>query len=205
MTRGTRGPGRPSVQAQRSEQIIDSFIALVAERGLHAVTLNDVAERAGVLRPAIRHHVGNRDDLVTASFQPLARRYDERAERELGSSPSIDDVVGYLFGLAYTSGSDVDDQAFNALLGEARRNDDLATGIRTTYAATIDTIADAVRRERPRLAPAEARALGYQVLCLGEFNVDMQRLGFAVDWSRSAADTARQILRAGRARHADDS
>ncbi len=195
----TRGPGRPSVQAERSEQIVEAFIALVAERGLHAVTLSDVAEHAGVQRPAIRHHVGNKDALIAATFRTLATRYDERAARELGEDPTIDDVVAYLFGAAYTTSSDTDDQAFNALLGEARRNDDLAADIRATYTGTIDTIAAVVGGERPELPSDEARALGYQVLCLAEFNVDMQRLGFAHAWSRSAADTARDILRSGRA------
>lgn len=202
MTPGSRGRGRPSVQAERRAQIIDAFIALVAERGLQAVTLTDVADRAGVMRPAIRHHVGNRDELITATFATLAQRYDERAAREIGETPSIDSVVAYLFGDAYTSSSDTDDQAFNAFLGEARRNDDLAAGIFATYTGTINMIADVVVAERPEVAHAEAQALAYQVLCLAEFNVDMQRLGFVPEWSRATADTANDILRAGRATHA---
>ncbi|MEM9514631.1 MAG: TetR/AcrR family transcriptional regulator [Actinomycetota bacterium] len=197
-----RGPGRPSVQAERRAQIIDAFIILVAERGLQAVTLTDVAERAGVMRPAIRHHVGNRDELIAATFETLAQRYDKRAAQEIGQTPTIDSVVAYLFGDAYTSSSDIDDQAFNAFLGEARRNEGLAVGIHATYTGTINTIADVVFAERPEVAHPEAQALAYQVLCLAEFNVDMQRLGFVSEWSRATADTADQILRTGRAPHA---
>ncbi len=188
---------------ERTEQIVHAFISLVAERGLEAVTLDDVADRAEVKRPTIRHYIGNRDALIREAFAALKRRYDERADDRLGPEPSIDELAEYLFGDAYVTESLHEDLAFASLLVEAQRDPELATTIRTSYQTTIDRIAAGVLRERTDLTYDEAASLGYQVLCLAEFNVDLQRLGFNSTWSRASMTTARHLLRSGRP-YADD-
>lgn len=199
-----RRRGRPSVRTERTERIVDAFIGLVAARGLEGVTLGDVAHRAGVGRPAIRHHVGNRPALVRAAFATLKRRYDERAVRAAGTRPSVEALVDYLFGTAYVDGSADDDLAFAALLVEAQRDPDLAAAMRASYSTTIERIAETARRADPDLGSDDAAAIGYQVLCLAELNVDLQRLGFPSRWSDATAVTAARLLRGDPPRPVDE-
>ena len=65
---GPQRVGRPSVRDERRKQIVDSFIELVAVKGLEHVSLDEVAGKAGVQRAALRHFVGNRDELTAAAI-----------------------------------------------------------------------------------------------------------------------------------------
>ncbi len=49
-------------------------LAIATERGLHAVTLRAVAERAGVSHGLVRHHFGTRDGLISATVAEAASR-----------------------------------------------------------------------------------------------------------------------------------
>ena len=58
--------GRPSVQKQRKAEVLDAFMTLVARFGVEGATLERIAEESGLKRPLIRHHLGNRDEMVRA-------------------------------------------------------------------------------------------------------------------------------------------
>lgn len=64
--------GRPSVAAERREQILDATMTTIAEHGIHGTTLDRIADTAGMSRGHVRHFVGNRDrlllDTATALF-----------------------------------------------------------------------------------------------------------------------------------------
>lgn len=73
MNRSNTGPGRPRrayaarVPAeQRRAQILDAALHLVATRGHQAVTMDAVAERAGVTKPVVYGHFSGRGDLLAA-------------------------------------------------------------------------------------------------------------------------------------------
>lgn len=61
---------RPSMKQQRTEEILQAFARCVARYGLDGSTLERIAEEAGMLRPLVRHFVGNREELE----QQLAQR-----------------------------------------------------------------------------------------------------------------------------------
>jgi len=60
----TRQPGREGA----IEALIDAARELFAERGPSAVSLRDVARRAGVNHGLIHHYIGSRDDLLRLVF-----------------------------------------------------------------------------------------------------------------------------------------
>jgi len=69
--------GRPSLKKERFEEILDAYEQCVARYGLAGATLEQVARQAGLARPLIRHHIGNRDDLVEA----LINRFINNSKR----------------------------------------------------------------------------------------------------------------------------
>lgn len=49
--------------AQRRSQLLDTAVAVFAENGFHATSMNDVAEAAGVTKPVLYQHFGSKRDL----------------------------------------------------------------------------------------------------------------------------------------------
>lgn len=185
----TRSPGRPSKAPERSAQVIDAFVRLIGSRGLESVTLDEVARAAGVDRGAIRHYVGNRQDLIWASLDLLMNRY-ERANREaLGNEPSIDRWLGRLFGDEWARNED--DAAFDVLLQEAIRDEELRNRLRASYESLVEALANALSRSAPEAPRRATLDVAYAIVCLAEHNLTMQTLGFP----RTRATAARRAAR----------
>ncbi len=60
---------RPDIKQERREQILAAFDRCAALHGFAGVTLEHVAQEAGLARALIRHNVGNREDLVAAAIE----------------------------------------------------------------------------------------------------------------------------------------
>lgn len=58
--------GRPSTKQKRTQEILDAYELCIAKFGVEGTTLEILAKEAGLARALIRHHVGNRDNLLEA-------------------------------------------------------------------------------------------------------------------------------------------
>jgi AcrR family transcriptional regulator len=158
--------------------VLDAFIALVAEDGLEAVTLDRVAREAGVQRGVIRHFVGNRAELVRQAVGRIAERYEAGVRGLLGPRPSTDDLLDALFGDPWVTGFTRYDRAYAMLLNE---------------------IAGALRRQAPGADAPFVRETAYAILCLAEHNATMISLGHPAELSvaarRAATDLAARVVR----------
>jgi AcrR family transcriptional regulator len=83
--------------------ILDAAERLVADRGLHGVSLREVAEAAGQRNnAAVHYHFGGRDELVQALFERRFVELDERRATmlrdldEAGRGRDLDGLVGAL-------------------------------------------------------------------------------------------------------------
>ena len=176
--------------AERSTQVLDAFVGLIAARGLESVTLDDVAQAAGVDRTSIRHYVGNRRDLIWASVGLLSDRYEQATRAALGDSPSVDQWLEHLFGPGWSRVTE--DAAFDVLLQEAIRDDNLRERLRSSYDSLVESLADALGRAEPG-APRRATVdVAYAIVCLAEHNLTMQALGFP----KTRATATRRAARA---------
>ncbi len=70
---------RPSMKEARRDQILDAAEICAAHDGVDGLTLERVAEEAGLARALIRHNIGNRDALIDA----LADRFLARSQAEM--------------------------------------------------------------------------------------------------------------------------
>ncbi|MFD5517667.1 TetR/AcrR family transcriptional regulator [Streptomyces sp. NPDC127066] len=66
--RERRGPGRPR-QEHVTAAVLDAVVALVAESGMGALTMDAVAARAGVSKPAMYRRWPTKQDLVIAAVE----------------------------------------------------------------------------------------------------------------------------------------
>lgn len=72
---------------QRTRQeILDAAERLLAERGYHAVSVNDIAEAAGCAKASVLYHFGAKIDILAALMEPVVADYDAIQERIAGLS-----------------------------------------------------------------------------------------------------------------------
>lgn len=67
-----RRPFRREAEDRRRDDLIAATLDLVAEGGTDAATVRAIAERAGVTPGLIRHHFGDKDALIYATYARLA-------------------------------------------------------------------------------------------------------------------------------------
>ena len=85
-------PGRRSYPkgVRRRQQILDSAIALLAQRGVDRASLRTVGEAIGVSHTALRHYFSSRDELLVEAY----RTHEARAARD---APATDEsAVGLI-------------------------------------------------------------------------------------------------------------
>ncbi|MEM9203977.1 MAG: TetR/AcrR family transcriptional regulator [Actinomycetota bacterium] len=184
-----RRPGRPSVVDERRGQIVDAFIELIAERGDPNPTVADIAARAGVHRSAVRHFVGNKTALVAAAIDEIWWRYAQSYRDRVGPDDTIDDLVEHLFSDDYVW-QHVRLDGVLSTLATATPHDEAATErIRAEYQGTLDAIVALLGNDEPA-----GVAAAYQLICLAEHNVTMQRLGFDPSFGQAALEAARRLI-----------
>ncbi len=91
---------RPSVQSARLNEIVAAAAKCVAQYGLEGVTLVRIAAETGLKRPLIRHHAGNREEIINAvvthvlaEFEELTKYYAQALPKKNASYAAVD----YLF------------------------------------------------------------------------------------------------------------
>ena len=90
------GPARRSYPkgVRRRQQILDSVIALLAQRGVDRASLRTVGEAIGVSHTALRHYFSSRDELLVEAY----RAHEARAA---GDGPPADSsAVGVIIEAA---------------------------------------------------------------------------------------------------------
>jgi AcrR family transcriptional regulator len=84
MSEPTRKPDR---RIERTRQLLrDALLALIADKGYHAITVQDVTDRANVARTTFYLHFKDIDDLL---FSSMAAMYEELMSKWLQRTPSI--------------------------------------------------------------------------------------------------------------------
>ena len=69
---------RPSMAAQRKEEILDAFEQCILQDSLEATSLEKLAEQANMKRSILRHYIGNRDDIIVALSERFKAHYEEQ-------------------------------------------------------------------------------------------------------------------------------
>lgn len=75
----------------RRNQVIDASFRVIARKGLHATTLQKVADEAGLNIGSVRHYVANHEELLTFAMRSMMDRVSDRlvahVDRLPGTAP----------------------------------------------------------------------------------------------------------------------
>jgi AcrR family transcriptional regulator len=131
-------------RVERREELLDAADRVV-RRGAAGMSMDEVAAEAGITKPVLYRHFGDKDGL----YEALARRYVDELERELERATRIDEPRARLGATiaAYLSYVEREPERYRFLL---------ATGDRP---ATAHVLADFRQRDVARCAFAAAENL----------------------------------------------
>ena len=125
-----RGMGRPR-DARVDAAILDATLALIVERGVETLRVDDVADRARVGKAAIYRRYRSRDQLLTAAIAMLV---GEIAIPDTGSTK--DDLLALMHDAVQVYGNAPAAQAMPALIAAMNRDPALARATREGFLAT---------------------------------------------------------------------
>ncbi|WP_336629716.1 MULTISPECIES: TetR/AcrR family transcriptional regulator [unclassified Microbacterium] len=182
---------RPSVAAERREQILDATMNTIAEHGINGTTLDRIADAVGMSRGHVRHFVGNRDrlllDTAIAVFADATGHVGSILPADVAT---IDDALDYLFGPTFNA-PDRENAVVLGLVELSRTTPEIADVLTTAYSATRVQLADLVAAAKPAVSADACVTAAYGVLTcalgsvfLGDFDADPTRM----ERSRAAAE-----------------
>lgn len=108
--------GRPSMAAQRIEEILDALEICIIEKGIQATSLENIADKAGFKRTILRHYIGNRDEIICALSKRWSKIYSEQWQELVAWLPSSNKTESLIDSI-FTIGSK--DRVNNTIIGEA--------------------------------------------------------------------------------------
>lgn len=79
-------------RAERRDALLDAAVGLVTSGELAAVSMETVAERAGVSRPLVYKHFANRHELLAAVYRREAVDLHRRLAAEVVTATSLEDM-----------------------------------------------------------------------------------------------------------------
>jgi AcrR family transcriptional regulator len=187
--------GRPSMAAERREQILAAVSQCVGEYGLEGTTLERVAEASGFSRGHVRHYVGNREEMLAQFQDRLTSRYASRM-REVSEAAEPGErgtaLVRFLFGQEWAPGAD--SSAINALMWAAARNEPVRDHLRASYLAMERILTRALRGDYPDAPAAECASTAYTLVCLAFAHSTLLELSFPAARQRSVDSITARLL-----------
>ena len=89
VARSATVPPRKAARDVRRSQLIHATIAVLARKGYSALTLADVAKKAGLSSGIVNFHFSSKDGLLEAVLRALAAEYHQNwADRSMAAGPS---------------------------------------------------------------------------------------------------------------------
>src|ERR1700685_2036779 len=100
--RARSSPNRTAVAARRlhssarRDALLGAAVALVRTKSGQEVSMEAVAEHAGVSRPLVYKHFANRDELLAAAYQREASTLHQDLASEVASAASVEEMYRVL-------------------------------------------------------------------------------------------------------------
>jgi AcrR family transcriptional regulator len=123
-------------RADRREALLDAALALVAAGDVDGVSIESVADRAGVSRPLVYKHFANRTDILTAVYLREAAQLHADLSADVQSSTTTEDKYRALFRGSMRAAQERG-QIFDGLRSAAGMNGELRRVQRDRDRATV--------------------------------------------------------------------
>jgi len=124
---------------RRRQQLLDVALEVFAASGFHEVSMDEVAEAAGVSKPVLYRHFENKRELYLELLTETGRRLIDTVVRATGAAPGPREQVTAGFTAYFRFVAD-HESAFRLLFGTRQPDEELAE----VAARVEETVAEAV-------------------------------------------------------------
>ncbi|MGC3939927.1 TetR/AcrR family transcriptional regulator [Roseobacter sp. EG26] len=188
--------GRPTNRDERYIQVMKGFVRCVARYGLDGASLSHIAKEARLTRPLIRHHVGNREDMITGLTDFVLKSFDDQTAAMVSCLPNerpSSALVDLLFSEDAVSEPDMV-LAFAALTARSLDDAKLRQRCRETLLDFEAAIADTLRRDHGDADDAALGAAAHGIMALYFNLTSLAPLDMPKSWQNHARGLAHELL-----------
>ncbi|MCG8491418.1 MAG: TetR/AcrR family transcriptional regulator [Sneathiellales bacterium] len=187
---------RPSLKNRRREEILDAYEICVAKFGVEGATLEKTAEEAGLARALLRHHVGNREELLDA----LVTRFLENSEIQtkgfyaaLPANNRMETLISWLFDPEYSDSRSV--LVAEALIAASEARPKLGVKIKAWVEDFVKQLSQEISQHAPQESPEAIEEVAMGITAL-YFNAEsLTPLGALPDIRKTSAATCLRLLK----------
>ena len=130
--------------AERREQLLHTAVAVFAEHGFHATSMNDVAEAAGVTKPVLYQHFSSKRELFIELLADIGAELRETIAKATADASGPRQQIEDGFR-AYFRYVDEQTDSFKVLFGSgARRDPEFASFARNVEESIAEAIAELI-------------------------------------------------------------
>ncbi|MGH4028798.1 TetR/AcrR family transcriptional regulator [Actinomycetota bacterium Odt1-20B] len=146
--KGARAPGGAAPEGGRALQIVRETVRLIAERGFHAVRVQDIAAACATSTAAIHYHFPGRDDLLEAAVRWCMDEDTARRAVRIAEAADVADELRQLIELQIprTEQQRAQWSVWLDLWAEAARSTAVGRLHADYYRQWRTTVADVIRR-----------------------------------------------------------
>lgn len=119
---------------QRRAALVAALVEIVAERGLDAVSVREVAAHAQVSVGAVQHHFPSKSAMLKAAMEEVGRRWVARLERDIPRDDGREALRFLAKHLVPAGPADTEARIWLAFVARAAVDDELAALHRTSFA-----------------------------------------------------------------------
>ena len=167
--------GRPSLQTQRCDEILEAAQSIVLEAGLGALTPAVVAQRVGLDRSTVHHYFRNRQALVAGLTTKIVDGY--LAELQAQQDPqTLDELLDWLFGGGMMLSAY--DQLTDELHAAAYTDHAVEQEILRLYQTLERQCVAVLAKTHPQANPQGVQTVAYAVYALLEGTYLLHGIGF---------------------------
>jgi AcrR family transcriptional regulator len=146
----------------RRDEILQIAVGLIASRGYHGVSMDDIGSAAGVTGPALYHHFAGKEAMLVAALMPVSDGLLQGGQARVAGRPSdprgaLESLIDFHveFALANPAVIAVHLHELDRLPEEPRRQ------IRRLQRLYVEEWVGVLTALRPELSPGEARVLAH--------------------------------------------
>ena len=188
--------GRPTNRDERYAQVMLALVRCVARYGLDGASLSQIAKEAGMTRPLVRHHLGNRDAIIGALADFVIERFDAQNRALTAALPeqaASQAMVDMLFSDQAANDPDMI-LAFAALTARSLEDTILRAKCRASLLSFEATLAEILRRDHPLAETAEIDRTAHGISALYMNVVSLAPLDMPAGWAAKARNLAQTLL-----------
>ncbi|BFM16696.1 hypothetical protein R50073_28790 [Maricurvus nonylphenolicus] len=186
---------RPSVKAERTEEILDAFERCVARFGVEGTSLERIAEESGLRRSLLRYYIGNRDELVEALTDRFVAKAESLTQEMINDLPEEGRSIAMVD--AFFEPSRTDDSTIlvaDALISCSAIYPEVKKKLKGWYDNFVQKACDIIQADYPSVSSDRCFMVAVAIIGI-YFNADaMDTLELSGRYREAAIESAKLLL-----------